>query len=32
MAHVVALSRQIMYIESLPLEKEMEFHHLQDPD
>ncbi|CAL1683818.1 unnamed protein product [Lasius platythorax] len=31
MAHVDALSRQIFYLEILPLERELEFRQLQDP-
>lgn len=30
MAHVDALSRQIFYLESLPIERELEFRQLQD--
>lgn len=32
MAHVDALSRRVHYLESFPLERELEFRQLQDPN
>lgn len=32
MAHVYALSRRVYYLESFPLERELEFRQLQDPN
>lgn len=31
MAHVDALSRAVYYVETLPLEKELQYRQLQDP-
>lgn len=31
MAHLDALSRQVCYVESFPLERELEYKQLQDP-